>query len=137
MRVGLADLVDDAVLGIGAVLGVDVVVAGQPQVAAGAGLPAGVARGRPGLRGGLTRADAAERPAGGQPGAEQTGTAYQGAPGELLGRQFPVGDGQVEGRRDRLGGGRLVTVPVPVGVSVSVAVRVGVVVSVAHVVSSR
>lgn len=108
----LADLVDDAVLAVAAVLGVDVVVAGQPEEAL---LAAAVARGLGGGGGGGLGEDGA----GGQSGAEQAGAAQQAPSGLLFGAQGLVGDGGVEGGGQ--GPGRLVVVRVCV---VVMAVRV-------------
>ncbi|MEU7473525.1 hypothetical protein AB0A94_34280 [Streptomyces sp. NPDC044984] len=75
-----------------------------------------------GLRGDLSGADAAEHAADGRSGAEETGAAHHGAPGKLLGRQFLVGDGQAEGRRDGVGFDDLVAGSVVVGMVVVVSV---------------
>ncbi|GAA3293933.1 hypothetical protein GCM10020295_17140 [Streptomyces cinereospinus] len=107
----LANLVDDAVLAVAAVLGVDVVVAGQPQEALAAAA---------GARGGGRGRGARQHAAGGQARAQQAGPAQQRAARPLLGGQRLVGHGGVEG-----GGQRrvpvvvvmsVVVMPVPVAV---------------------
>ncbi len=81
----LADLVDDAVLAVAAVLRVDVVVAGEPQEPLAAPLPAALG-GRRGRGTGL-----GEDAAGRETGTEQAGAPQQGAARTLLGGQRVVG----------------------------------------------
>jgi hypothetical protein len=114
----LADLVDDAVLAVAAVLRVDVVVTGEPEEAlALAATAARCPRAGRRLRGGGPARRAAEHARGGQAGAEQTGAAEHGTARPLVGAQRLVGYGGVEG-----GGERSALVAVAVAVVMTVVV---------------
>jgi hypothetical protein len=113
----LADLVDDAVLAVAAVLRVDVVVARQPEEALlspASGRRLGGGR-RPARR-------AAEDSGGRQARAEQARAAQHGAARPLVGRQGLVGYGGVEGCGQRRTALMTVVVVVMVVVPVPVAV---------------
>jgi hypothetical protein len=116
--VGLPYVVDDPVLRVRAVLGVDVMVTGQPQVAAGPRIAAL----RLAVRGRLARPG--QHTAGRQAGAQQTRTSQHGTPRQLRWRQLRVRYGQVERRGQGSGVTtmRVVVVPMPVIVTVVMAV---------------